>query len=45
MSNSKALAKQTLDFEEVKRLIPQRFPFLMIDRVIEVKPGEKVDAI
>ena len=45
MSNSKALAKQTLDFEEVKRLIPQRFPFVMIDRVIEIKPGEKVVAI
>lgn len=45
MSNSKNIAKQSLDFEEVKRLIPQRFPFLMIDRVIEVKPGEKVIAI
>ncbi len=45
MSNSKQLTKQVLDFEEVKRLIPQRFPFLMIDRVIEVKLGEKVVAI
>ena len=44
MSNSKTLGKQVLDFEEVKRLIPQRFPFLMIDRVIEVMPGEKVIA-
>ena len=28
-----------LDFEEIKKLIPQRFPFLMIDRVVEGEPG------
>ena len=28
-----------LDFEAVKRIIPQRFPFLMLDRIIELQPG------
>jgi len=34
-----------LDFEEIKRLIPQRFPFIMIDRILEVNPGKKAVAI
>ena len=33
-----------LEIEEIKKLIPQRFPFLMIDRVLEASP-EKVVAI
>ncbi len=28
------------DTEEIKKLIPQRFPFIMIDRVIDVEPGK-----
>jgi 3-hydroxyacyl-[acyl-carrier-protein] dehydratase len=34
-----------LDFEEIKRLIPQRFPFIMIDRVLEIEPGKRAVAI
>jgi 3-hydroxyacyl-[acyl-carrier-protein] dehydratase len=34
-----------LDFEEIKKLIPQRFPFIMIDRVLEVEPGKEVTAV
>lgn len=34
-----------LDIEEIKKIIPQRFPFLMVDRVEEVKEGEKLIAI
>lgn len=34
-----------LDFEEIKRLIPQRFPFIMIDRVLEVEPGKRAVSI
>lgn len=30
-----------LDFEEIKKLIPQRFPFIMIDRILELEPGKK----
>ena len=29
-----------LDFEEIKKLIPQRFPFILIDRILEVEPGK-----
>jgi 3-hydroxyacyl-[acyl-carrier-protein] dehydratase len=34
-----------LDFEEIKKLIPQRFPFIMIDRVLELEPGKEATAI
>ena len=35
----------TLSFEEIKKLIPQRFPFIMIDKVIELVPGKEAVAI
>jgi 3-hydroxyacyl-[acyl-carrier-protein] dehydratase len=34
-----------LDFEEIKKLVPQRFPFLMVDRVLEIEPGKHVIAV
>jgi 3-hydroxyacyl-[acyl-carrier-protein] dehydratase len=34
-----------LDFEEIKKLIPQRFPFIMLDRIIELEPGKRAVAI
>ena len=34
-----------LDFEEIKKLIPQRFPFIMIDKVLEVEPGKYAVAV
>jgi 3-hydroxyacyl-[acyl-carrier-protein] dehydratase len=34
-----------LDFEEIKKLIPQRFPFLMVDKVLELEPGKEVLAV
>jgi 3-hydroxyacyl-[acyl-carrier-protein] dehydratase len=34
-----------LNFEEVKKILPQRFPYLMIDKVIELKPCKKIVAI
>ena len=34
-----------LDFEDIKRLIPQRFPFILIDRVLEVEPGSHAIAV
>ena len=35
----------TLDFEEIKKLIPQRFPFIMIDRILHLEPGKETTAI
>lgn len=33
-----------LDFEEVRRLLPQAHPFLMLDRVTELVPGQRITA-
>jgi 3-hydroxyacyl-[acyl-carrier-protein] dehydratase len=38
-------AGMQLDFEEIKKFIPQRFPFLMIDRVLELDPGKYAIAV
>jgi 3-hydroxyacyl-[acyl-carrier-protein] dehydratase len=34
-----------LDFEQIKKLIPQRFPFIMVDRVVDLEPGKRAVAI
>ncbi len=34
-----------LDFEEIKKLVPQRFPFIMIDKVVELEPGKHAVAV
>lgn len=34
-----------LNIDELQKILPQRFPFLMIDRVIELDPGKKVVAM
>lgn len=34
-----------LDIEEIQEFLPHRYPFLMVDRVIECEPGERLLAI
>ena len=34
-----------MDIQEIMKLLPHRFPFLLVDKVIEVKPGEALTAI
>lgn len=34
-----------LDITEIKKVLPHRFPFLLIDRVLEVEEGKRVVAI
>lgn len=34
-----------LDFEDIKKLIPQRFPFIMIDKVAALIPGKEAETI
>ena len=34
-----------LDIREIQNVIPHRFPFLLIDKVVELKPNEKLVAI
>ncbi len=36
---------ESLDFEALKACISQRFPFLMLDRVTSIIPGERIVAI
>jgi len=31
----------TIDIEEIERIIPHRFPFLLVDRVIEIEEGRR----
>lgn len=33
------------NIEEIQKVLPQRFPFLMIDRVLELEPQKKVVAV
>ena len=33
-----------LSFEEIKKLVPQRFPMLMVDRVLEFQSGKRLVA-
>jgi len=34
-----------LNIEEIQKILPQKFPFLMIDRVLELEPGKKIKAL
>ena len=34
-----------LDIIEIQKIIPHRFPFLLIDRVVELEPNKKLVAI
>ena len=34
-----------LDSEGIKKLIPQRFPFILIDKIVDVVPGKEALAI
>ncbi len=34
-----------LDVKEIQKMIPQRYPFLMIDRIVELEPKKRVVAI
>jgi 3-hydroxyacyl-[acyl-carrier-protein] dehydratase len=31
-----------LDITEIRKLLPHRFPFLLVDRVLEIHPGESL---
>ena len=34
-----------LNIEEIQNILPQKFPFLMIDRVLELEPGMRIVAL
>jgi beta-hydroxyacyl-ACP dehydratase FabZ len=31
-----------LDINEIQKILPHRYPFLLVDRILEVQPGKKV---
>ncbi|GAB3034973.1 3-hydroxyacyl-ACP dehydratase FabZ [Oleiagrimonas citrea] len=37
--------KLPVNVEQIQELLPHRYPFLLVDRVIELEPGERVVAI
>ena len=34
----------TLDIEEIRNRLPHRYPFLLVDRVVSVEPGVRIEA-
>lgn len=34
-----------LNIEQIKKIIPHRFPFLLIDKVVDLRPNEKLVAL
>jgi 3-hydroxyacyl-[acyl-carrier-protein] dehydratase len=34
-----------LTIQDIERLIPHRYPFLLVDRVVEMEPGKRIVAI
>ncbi len=34
----------TMNIEQIMQILPHRFPFLLVDRVVECKPGESIRA-
>jgi 3-hydroxyacyl-[acyl-carrier-protein] dehydratase len=35
----------TIEYEEIRQLVPQAFPFIMLDRVLELEPKHRIVAI
>ena len=38
-------AKQTMDIVEIMSILPHRYPFLLIDRVVEMERKQRIVAI
>lgn len=34
-----------IDFEQIKKMLPQKFPYYMVDRIIELEEGKRVVGI
>src|SRR5580700_10419967 len=44
-TEASASAKTTLDINDIQRILPHRFPFLLIDRVLDLTRKERIVAI
>lgn len=45
LEEPKTLTQNELDIEFIKRYLPHRYPFLLVDRVTEVVPGQRLTAV
>jgi beta-hydroxyacyl-ACP dehydratase FabZ len=45
MKATKEKMDNAIDIQEIMKLLPHRYPFIMIDRILELTPGEKVVAL
>lgn len=45
MTESAAPTPLTFDVNEISKLLPHRYPFLLVDRVTELIPGQRVRAL
>lgn len=45
MSSAAAPATTRLDFEQIRELLPHRFPMILLDRVIHLEPGSHIVAL
>jgi 3-hydroxyacyl-[acyl-carrier-protein] dehydratase len=45
MTDTNAAVTLPVNVEEIQRLLPHRYPFLLVDRVIELDPGKTITAI
>jgi len=45
MSNSKDGRKTVYGIEEIMRVLPHRYPFLLVDRILEIEEGKRVVGI
>ena len=43
--NAKISADYLFDINAIKKILPHRYPFLLIDRILEMKPGKSLTAI
>jgi len=43
--NQSAMETRMLGIEEIMRVLPHRYPFLLVDRILELEPGKRVVGI
>ncbi|HHZ98941.1 MAG TPA: 3-hydroxyacyl-ACP dehydratase FabZ [Candidatus Marinimicrobia bacterium] len=43
--NAQISADYLFDINAIKKILPHRYPFLLIDRILEMKPGKSLTAI
>lgn len=39
------MSDTTIDINEIKKYLPHRYPFLLVDKILEIKIGESITAI